>query len=95
MVNCNGCATHLHKIMTRWKLVKARSSFGKVDVISINAENFISTERLFSKRFDTIIDIVPKEKPYTSFANIDRRSKRNQQTVLNIVTTYALQDLHT
>ncbi len=68
-------------------------TFGKVDILLNNAAgNFISpTERLSANAFDTIIDIVLKGTKNCTLAFgkhwIDKKQTNN--SVLNIVTTYA------
>ncbi|WP_417887269.1 SDR family oxidoreductase [Zunongwangia sp.] len=67
--------------------------FGEVDILLNNAAgNFISpTERLSANAFDTIIDIVLKgSKNCTlAFGKHWINKKRENKTILNIVTTYA------
>lgn len=67
--------------------------FGKVDVLLNNAAgNFISpTERLSSRAFDVIIDIVLKgtKNCILSFGKHWIDTKQTNTNVLNIVTTYA------
>lgn len=67
-------------------------NFGKLDVLLNNAAgNFISpTERLNSKGFDTIIDIVLRGTYNFTLATGKNWIKNKQKgTMLNIVTTYA------
>ncbi len=66
--------------------------FGKVDVLVNNAAgNFISpTERLSHRAFDIIVDIVLKGTYYCTLAfGKDWLTKKQQASVLNIVTTYS------
>ncbi|MCM4154433.1 SDR family oxidoreductase [Gramella sp. AN32] len=69
------------------------AKFGSIDVLLNNAAgNFISpTERLSANAFDTIIDIVLKGSKNCTLAFgkqwIDQKKQNN--TILNIVTTYA------
>ncbi len=69
------------------------NTFGRVDGLINNAAgNFISpTERLSSRAFDTIIDIVLKGTKNCTmvFGKHWIENKQAQATVLNIVTTYA------
>jgi NAD(P)-dependent dehydrogenase (short-subunit alcohol dehydrogenase family) len=67
-------------------------NFGKLDVLLNNAAgNFISpTERLNSKGFDTIIDIVLRGTyNFTLAAGKNWIKNKQKGTMLNIVTTYA------
>ncbi|WP_340073903.1 SDR family oxidoreductase [Leptobacterium sp. I13] len=68
-------------------------AFGSVDVLLNNAAgNFISpTERLSANAFDTIIDIVLKgtKNCTLAFGKHWIAAKKNNATILNIVTTYA------
>lgn len=67
-------------------------NFGKLDVLLNNAAgNFISpTERLNSKGFDTIIDIVLRGTyNFTLAAGKNWIQNKQKGTMLNIVTTYA------
>ncbi|HEY8401985.1 MAG TPA: SDR family oxidoreductase [Cytophagaceae bacterium] len=70
----------------------AMERFGKVDVLLNNAAgNFISpTERLSSKAFDVVVDIVLKG-TYNFTLALGKRWIETKQpaTVLNIITTYA------
>jgi len=74
-------------------LAEVLKAFGTVDVLLNNAAgNFISpTERLSANAFDTIIDIVLKGSKNCTLAFgkhwIDTKKQNN--TILNIVTTYA------
>ena len=74
-------------------LQQVLSAFGTVDVLLNNAAgNFISpTERLSANAFDTVIDIVLKGSKNCTLAFgkhwID--TKKQNATILNIVTTYA------
>ena len=74
-------------------LQQVLSTFGTVDVLLNNAAgNFISpTERLSANAFDTVIDIVLKGSKNCTLAFgkhwID--TKKQNATILNIVTTYA------
>jgi NAD(P)-dependent dehydrogenase (short-subunit alcohol dehydrogenase family) len=73
-------------------LARATETFGRVDALINNAAgNFISpTERLSAKAFDTIVDIVLKGTyNFTLAFGKEWIAKKQQGTVLNIVTTYA------
>jgi NAD(P)-dependent dehydrogenase (short-subunit alcohol dehydrogenase family) len=73
-------------------VAKATEKFGKVDTLVNNAAgNFISpTERLSAKAFDTIVDIVLKGTyNFTLAFGKEWIAKKQQGTILNIVTTYA------
>ncbi len=69
------------------------SKYGKIDILLNNAAgNFISpTERLSANAFDTIIDIVLKgtKNCTLAFGKYWIDSKKRDNCVLNIVTTYA------
>ncbi|RZJ36152.1 MAG: SDR family oxidoreductase [Flavobacterium sp.] len=69
------------------------SKYGKIDILLNNAAgNFISpTERLSANAFDTIIDIVLKgtKNCTLAFGKYWIDSKKHDNCVLNIVTTYA------
>lgn len=71
---------------------KSIEKFGSIDVLVNNAAgNFISpTERLSSKAFDTIVDIVLKG-TYNCTLALGKQwiEKQQKATVLNIVTTYS------
>ena len=73
-------------------LKSALEKFGKVDVLVNNAAgNFISpTERLSNRAFDIIINIVLKG-TYNCTLALGKHwiDKKNEGTILNIVTTYA------
>ncbi len=75
------------------KVIQAiEDNFGSLDVLLNNAAgNFISpTERLNSKGFDTIIDIVLRGTyNFTLAAGKNWITKKQKGTMLNIVTTYA------
>ncbi|MBO9701060.1 MAG: SDR family oxidoreductase [Sporocytophaga sp.] len=69
-----------------------KSKFGKVDILVNNAAgNFISpTERLSSKAFDIVVDIVLKGTYNCTLTfGKDWIKEKLKGTVLNIVTTYA------
>lgn len=73
-----------------WEAVVAH--FGRIDILVNNAAgNFISpTERLSSRAFDAVIDIVLKGSVYfTLEAGKYWIAERRPGSVLNIVTTYA------
>ncbi|MES2732480.1 MAG: SDR family oxidoreductase [Bacteroidota bacterium] len=73
-------------------LKEAVERFGQVDALLNNAAgNFISpTERLSSKAFDVIVDIVLRGSyNFTLAFGKDWIEKKQKGTILNIVTTYA------
>ena len=80
-----------HEVENMLKSVLER--FGKVDILLNNAAgNFISpTERLSSRAFDVIIDIVLKgtKNCTLAFGKHWIANEQKNTTVLNIVTTYA------
>ena len=81
----------LHEVETMLKTVL--DHFGSVDVLLNNAAgNFISpTERLSSRAFDVIIDIVLKgtKNCILAFGKHWIKEKQTNTVVLNIVTTYS------